>query len=115
MLRALLKYAVDQGIVKNEGFETWRNRGEITARARVEMEKLREMSEKNLSEMTWDDSEVEVTAEDLNWDYTKMLVDVLPGLRNNYAHGSTDLHNQALGTIRIVCEIINQLYEAPEA
>jgi hypothetical protein len=113
MLRALLKYAVTQGIVKNEGFETWRNRGEINSRARVEMVKTREMSEKNLTEIAWDDSDIQVTVEDLNWDYANMLVDVLPEVRNRYAHGSTDLHNLALGTIQIVCEIINQLYDAP--
>jgi len=115
MLRALLKYAVTQGMVKNEGFQTWRNRGEINARTRVEMEKMREMSETNLTEISWDDSEIEVTAEDLNWDYANMLVQTLPYIRNEYAHGSTNLHNLVLHTIQIVCEIINQLYEAPEA
>lgn len=114
MLRALLKYAVAQGIVKNEGFQTWRNRGEINARGRIEMEKMREMSEKNLTEISWDDSEIEVTAEDLNWDYANMLIETLPYIRNEYAHGSTNLHNLVLHTIQIVCEIINQLYEAPE-
>src|SRR5437016_3265947 len=86
MLRALLKYAVAQGIVKNEGFETWRNRGEINSRARADLEKFREMSEKYLTEITWDESDIQVTAEDLNWDYANMLVDVLPDLRNQYAH-----------------------------
>jgi hypothetical protein len=113
MLRALLRYAVAQGLVKNEGFQTWRNRGEINARSRVEMGKMREMSEKNLTEISWDDSELELTAEDLNWDYANMLVDTLPYIRNEYAHGSTNLHNLVLHTIQIVCEIINQLYEAP--
>ena len=113
MLRALLKYAVAQGIVKNEGFQTWRNRGEINARGRVEMEKMRTTSEKNLTEISWDDSEIEVTAEDLTWDYANMLVETLPYIRNEYAHKSTNLHNLVLHTIQIVCEIINQLYEAP--
>jgi hypothetical protein len=112
-LRALLKYAVAQGIVKNEGFQTWRRRGAINSRARTEMEKVHEMSEKNLTEISRDESDIQVTAEDLNWDYANMLVDLLPDLRNRYAHGSTNLHNLALLTIRIVCEIINQLYEAP--
>ena len=49
-----------------------------------------------------DESDIQVTAEDLNWDYANMLVDVLPDLRNQYAHGSTDLHNLALRTIQIV-------------
>jgi hypothetical protein len=47
----------------------------------VEMEKLREASEKNLAEVTWDESDVQITAEDLDWDYVKMLPDLLPMLR----------------------------------
>jgi hypothetical protein len=99
--------------VKNEGFATWRNRGEINSRQRLKMEKLREMSEKNLTEIAWDESEIKITAEDLDWDYVKMLPDMLPMLRNDYAHGSTELNNWALRSIQIVCEIINQLYKPP--
>ena len=112
-LRPLLNYAIEHGLVKNEGFATWRNRGEINSRQRVSMEKFREMSEKKLTEMTWDESDIEITAEDLDWDYVKMLPDMLPMLRNEYAHGSTELNNWALRSIQIVCEIINQLYDPP--
>lgn len=42
-----------------------------------------------------------------------MLPDLLPMLRNDYAHGSTDLHNWALRSFQIVSEIINQLYQPP--
>src|SRR5581483_6080509 len=45
-LRPLLEYAIDHGLVKNEGFSAWQNRGEIRSRSRVEMEKLREASER---------------------------------------------------------------------
>jgi hypothetical protein len=111
-LYPLLKYAVEHGLVRNEGFSAWRNRGEINSRARVEMEKIREASEKNLPEITWDESDIQITAEDLDWDYVKMLPDLLPRLRNDYAHGSTDLHNWALRSFQIVSEIINQLYQS---
>ncbi len=114
-LRPLLKYAVGQGLIRNEGFETWRNRGIINSRERVRMEKLRELTENNLEEIAWDESRIEITEEDLDWDFTDMLVKVLPQQRNNYAHGSTILHNQVLSTIRIVCESINQLYPNPES
>lgn len=72
------------------------------------------MEEKKLNEISWDDDEIEVTPEDLNWDYVSVLIDFLPSLRNRYAHGSTDLHNQVLDSIRAVSEIINQLYQRPE-
>jgi hypothetical protein len=112
-LYPLLKYTVDHGLVKNAGFSAWQNRGEINSRARVEMEKLREASEKNLAEITWDESDIQTTAEDLDWDYVKMLPDLLRRLRNEYAHGSTDLHNWSLRSFQSVSEIINQLYQAP--
>jgi hypothetical protein len=112
-LYPLLKYAVEQGMVKNEGFSVWQNRGEINSRARVEMEKFREASEKNLTEFTLDESEIQITAEDLDWDYVKMLPDLLPRLRNDYAHGSTDLHNWSLRSFQLVSEIINQLWQPP--
>jgi hypothetical protein len=40
---------------------------------------------KNLTEMAWDESDAQVTEEDLNWDYVNMLVNTLPKLRNKYA------------------------------
>lgn len=112
-LRPLLKYAVAQGLVSNEGFSVWQNRGVTRSRARVEMEKLREASEKGLDEITWDESDIQMTTEDLDWDYVKMLPGLLPMVRNEYAHGSTQLHNWALRSFQIVSEIINQLYPKP--
>jgi hypothetical protein len=113
VLRLLLKYAVDSGLVRNEGFSAWQSRGEIRSRARVEMDKIREASEKNLTEITWDESDIRITAEDLDWDYVKMLPELLPMVRNDYAHGSTNLHNWALRSFQIVSEIINQVYQPP--
>ena len=112
-LRPLLEYAVRQDLIKNEGFEIWRERGPIRARARVEFEKLREMHDKNLEGFTLDDSEIEVRPEDLEWDYVGGLIRFLPMVRNDYAHGSTTLHNQALNIVRTVCEAINQLFVPP--
>jgi len=113
-LRPLLEYAAQQKLIKNEGFEIWRNRGEINSRTRVEIEKLREMEEKKLEEITWDESDIQVTAEDLNWDFVSGLVDYLPRVRNRHAHGGTELHNLTLSSIQVVSEIINQLYQRPE-
>jgi hypothetical protein len=112
-LRPLLEYAVQHHLLKNEGFSTWQNRGTINSRRRTEMEKIREMSEKKLDRITLDESDIQVLPEDLDWDYVKMLPALLARVRNDYAHGSTNLHNWALQTILIVCESINQLFEAP--
>lgn len=112
-LYPLLKYAVEHELVRNEGFSAWQNRAEIRRRARVEMEKMKEASEKGLTEITWEESDIKTAAEDLDWDCVKMLPDLLPMMRNEYAHGSTELHNWALRSFQIVSEIINQLYQAP--
>lgn len=112
-LRPLLTYAVEHDLVRNEGFSAWRKRGMTRSRRRVEMEKLREASEKRLTEFTWDESDIRVTAEDLDWDYVKMLPKLLSVVRNDYAHGSTELHNWALRSFQIVSEFINQLYPEP--
>ena len=112
-LRPLLEYAIAHGLIRNEGFSQWQNRGVIRSRARVEMEKLREAAEKGLTEFTLDESDIQITAEDLDWDYVKMLPGLLPMVRNDYAHGSTQLHNWALRSFQIVSEIINQLYPKP--
>ena len=56
---------------------------------------------------------VRVTPEDLDWDYLKTLPDLVPKLRNKYAHGSTMLHNWSLQSFQLVSEIINQLWQPP--
>lgn len=47
--------------------------------------------------------------------YVQTLVEVLPALRNNYAHGSTTLHNDSLGSLGIAADFINQLFPAEPA
>lgn len=109
-LKPLLRYVVDKGDVKNEGFRRWHEAAERRARYRYQTEKLDEMHEKGLEQIELDDSEVIVTDVDRNWEYIKVITDTLPKLRNHYAHGTKMLHNQVLGTIQIVSEIINQVY-----
>ncbi|MFW5454618.1 hypothetical protein [Thioalkalivibrio sulfidiphilus] len=42
------------------------------------------------------------------------LIDVMPSLRNELAHGSPMLHNNALASLRICADFINQLFEQPD-
>lgn len=113
MLRSLLKHAIDKGLVKNEGFERWRRSREINLRNRFEDEKSQEMLDNDSKRISWSESEIEVTPAAFDWDFVSMLVEFLPYVRNDYAHGSTTLHNLALSTIQVVREIINQLYARP--
>ena len=109
-LKPLLRYAVDKGDVKNEGFKKWHESAAIRAKTRYQYEKLDEMQQKGLEQIELDDSEVQVTDMDRNLGYINDLIEILPKFRNNYAHGSKMLHNHVLGTIQIVSEIINQIY-----
>src|ERR1039458_3375162 len=81
-LRSLLRCAVDYKLIRNEAFANWRNRGELNSRHRAEMEALRKMSENNLEILAFDYSTVQITEDDLDWDYANKLVDTLPVLRN---------------------------------
>ena len=109
----LLRYAIASGVVKNEGFESWHDMVRIRARHRVEKERFRKMRDGNIERMIWKDSEVVITEEDRNTDYVGILLDTIPTIRNAYAHGSPSLDNGSLHTIRIVAEIINQLFPQP--
>lgn len=109
-LKPLLRYAVDKGDVKNEGFKRWHEAAEVRARTRYMYEKTDEMREKDLNQIELDYSEVQVTDIDRNLGYIKDLIEILPKFRNKYAHGSKMLHNNVLGTIQLVSEIINQIF-----
>lgn len=111
-LKPLLRYAVDRGYIKNEGFQRWHESSQRRATARYRMEKIDEMYEKGLKSIDLDYLEVAVTDADRNWGYLNVLLENLPELRNHYAHGTAMLDNQVLGTIELVSEMINQIYPA---
>jgi hypothetical protein len=43
-------------------------------------------------------------------EYCKILVETLPALRNDLAHGSGTLHPGGYKMLAICCDLINQLY-----
>lgn len=114
MLAGMLGYAIDQGIVRNEGFRRWHDAAERTARQRRSFEAVRTMIAQQLEVMEFDDAApVEITQEDQRWDLVAVLRDSLPQHRNELAHGSTMLTRQVRGTIEIVAEILDQLFSSP--
>lgn len=66
--------------------------------------------EKGLDQIIIDYSNVEITDDDRNLNYVKIILEALPETRNPYAHGTSMLHNKVLGSIELVSEIINQIY-----
>lgn len=109
-LKRLFEYAVKNGYVKNDGFTLWRRHTEQRAKRRTESEMWEEAQRNGLNEITFYETHYEIKDEDRDHEYVELLIASLPWLRNHYAHGSTSLDNQALGTIRLVAEIINQIY-----
>jgi len=73
-MQKLMRYAIENQLVKNEGFTRW------------------------------------ARAQDPEWDLLRSLEKALPGIRNDYAHGTYSLTPTALGIIELVHEIINQLF-----
>ncbi|MEX2163173.1 MAG: hypothetical protein WD823_02865 [Sulfuricaulis sp.] len=113
-LRRLLTYAIAKGFLKNENFEVWRHRTRVNAKMRTMYEEIEEMSRLGLDQMELDESKVEIKDVDRNHDYLTILLETIPYLRNHYAHGSKSLHNQVLGTLQVVVEIINQIFPKKE-
>lgn len=85
--KSLVKRAVNDGLVRDEGFSHVKQAAE-------------EFSE-------WNGMNESVTP------YVNTLIDVMPSLRNQLAHGSTMLHMSGAQSVRICAEFINQLYPEP--
>ncbi len=112
-LKKLLNYAIKTSRVKNEGFSVWKNRVRMNSENRHRFDLIKKMNDEGLEEIIIDESDIEIKEEDMQFNYVETLKESLPFLRNEYAHGSSMLHNHSLTTIIIASEIINQLY--PEA
>jgi len=111
MLKRLLRMAVDQGLVRNEGFRRWHHAAQVNARERRSTEALKAMIDSKLDSVAYQIPEVlEVLPQDQQWDLAGGLLETLPAIRNELAHGSSMLTKHALGTIELVAEILNQLY-----
>lgn len=111
MLAGMLHYAIDQGLIRNDGFRRWHQAAEHRARERRSFEAIQTMIDQGLEQMEiHDDASVEIAPEDQQWDLVAVLSDSLPSLRNELAHGSPMLTDQVLGTLELVAEILGQLY-----
>jgi hypothetical protein len=86
--RDLVKLAVAQGLVKDEGFS-----------------RVRERSEPDDSL----DQVIGVVPQQVT-SYTEILIDTMPYLRNTLAHGNPTLHPNGASSVRLCAEFINQLF-----
>ncbi len=110
----LLRYAIDQGLIKNEGFTRWHRLVRQRAQQRILFEQIEEMQMTDATGQEINIDEIVPNEQDLDCDFVSVLEKTLPGIRNAYAHGSTRLNKQVLGTFELVKEILAQLYPASE-
>ncbi|MCG8043469.1 MAG: hypothetical protein N0C89_06440 [Candidatus Thiodiazotropha endolucinida] len=110
MLSSLLLYCKDNNILKNEMFEVARHKAKMNAENRHTIENIKLMDELGVSEMSFNDSDIEIQEVDWDFDYVEILKDTLPKLRNIHAHGSNMLDKSSWCILRTVSEIINQLW-----
>ena len=114
MLAGLLAYAIDQGLIRNEGFGRWHEAAARQARQRRSMEAIQILIDQKLDMIEIDDTQpLVITPEDQDWDLLGVLRDGLPATRNDRAHGGPELRPQVSGTIELVAEILNQVYASP--
>lgn len=90
-LRKLLETAVERGWILDSGFRHYR----LSA---IE----------NISDDVEDSTNSD--AKDVQ-EYCRLLVETMPFIRNELAHGSQMLHPNGLMTLEIVADLINQLFE----
>lgn len=108
--KQLLDYAVSSGSLKDENFSVWQHRTVSRAKQRTQDEIWLEARSQGKNEVTYDDELYEIKDVDRDHKYLEIIVETIPKLRNHYAHGSKSLDSQVLGTLRLVAEIINQIY-----
>ncbi len=109
-LRSLLRYCIDHDLLKDEHFESARQSIKVRAWSRHLYESIERMERDGLTEMAFDESKIQIQDVDRDIDYVSNLKDSLPGIRNAQAHGSTRLDRSSFGTLKIVSEILNQLW-----
>lgn len=110
MLWVLLRYAISHKHIKNEGFSAWHEIATTRAQSRYMYEQINFMSDNGIESLEVDYSNVVIMDEDKDFDYIHEIKRGLINSRNDYAHGSFRLDKAALGTIKLVSEMINQIY-----
>lgn len=112
-LSTLFSRARKEWLFVNEGLRANERLARQRAEHRASMERIDEMNARGLNEMIFDATPVEPLPEDYAHDSLKMFEQILPRIRNAYAHGSAMLHPTVLGTFEIVTDLVNQLFPTP--
>jgi hypothetical protein len=110
-LSKLLHAARHAGFISNERFSAKDRWAVERARSRHDYAEIERMIRDGLDEAIIDHTRVVASEEDLSYDWLGNFIQTLPGVRNMYAHGSSELYSAIGRTFEVAVELINQLYE----
>ena len=101
-LRKLIKHAIDHGWIRNEKFTVWQREKQIYEYHKSTMEQLSK-------EIASDTNQVQ--DDEFHYEYLNVLEELIPAIRNMYAHGSNMFGIGPFGHLITVSEFINQLFD----
>ncbi|WP_018149719.1 hypothetical protein [Leeia oryzae] len=109
-LSDLLKEASSRQLIRNESFTHRMQWALMRAKGRLTHQKIDQMISSGQDFISYPEEEVILTPEELDFDWLNHFIELIPKIRNGYAHGSSTLDPTVLFTFEIVCDMINQLF-----
>ncbi|MCL1142689.1 hypothetical protein [Shewanella gaetbuli] len=109
-LSICMQYLRDKKIISNSDFPRWHNRNRAEAEAAYSHKVIEQMVEKGLDEYIWNESEIEQSTIESQWDLVDVMCRTMPKIRNEFAHGSTTLFKDVLVYFDDISIIINKVY-----
>ena len=110
-MKTLIEYCRDHKLIRNEHFTAWYAQPQKQAEMDMLMASISKMEKEGLQELEVDYSQAEYSSPSIDYDHVEHLVEYVNKIRNNYAHGSSMLHPNVLGTFVMVSEFINAIYQ----
>lgn len=112
-LWSLFAKARKEKLISNAGLRAAQRLPFERARHRASIERARDMLARGLTEIVYDESDIQPLPEDFAVDALEIFQDTMPRIRNIHAHGSSMLYPAVLDTFEIVTDLINQLFPSP--
>lgn len=111
-LYPLLQYAKEHNWITNEGFPSLESRVKECAGKRKNDRRALAHDFETEPEMYWEEPTEEEIAEAHNdFDLVSAIAGNAHNIRNELAHGSSQMHPHSISTLHTVGEVINQLYD----
>jgi len=113
-LRPLMDLATEKGWLKSERFEGVRRRARVQLEQEQTIRMIRsgEIGGEPVESPEIPEADILTRAAEL--DYVVRVAESMPYIRNHLAHGGRMLDGGSAGTLRVVSEAINQLFEESE-